>query len=64
MAALDPETLRVFRYIRKNPESTCEQIAGALGLQAAYLSVTLRALRGAKRLTSTGHTRGVKWTAV
>jgi predicted HTH transcriptional regulator len=57
-AATDAE---IVAYVRRNPGATCHQVAGALGELAALVSVKLRALRAAGKLTSEGKTKGTRW---
>ena len=54
----------IMSYVRHYPGSTCFAIAAGIGERTWYVSGELRALRAAGKLTSTGNTRGTKWTAV
>jgi hypothetical protein len=53
---------RVLIYLRKHPGSTCGEIALKLEEKAALVSLALRELRAAGKLTSEGKTRGTRWT--
>lgn len=53
----------IVAYVRRNPGVTCQQIAAGIDERAAIVSVELRSLRAAGRLTSGGkNTRGTRWS--
>jgi len=54
---------RVLIYVRKHPGSTCGEIARKLEEKPALVSLALRELRAAGKLTSEGNTRGTRWSA-
>jgi hypothetical protein len=55
-------TTRVLIYVRKHPGSTCFEIALKLEEKPALVSLALRELRAAGKLTSTGRTKGTRWS--
>lgn len=55
-------TARVLIYVRKHPGARCYEIALKLEESPALVSLALRELRAAGKLTSTGNTRGTRWS--
>ncbi len=53
---------RVLIFVRKHPGSTCGEIALKLEEKPALVSLVLRELRAAGKVTSEGNTRGTRWT--
>jgi hypothetical protein len=56
-----PDAATVFAYVRQHPSVTCAQIARELDAPAVMVSASLRALRAAGKLRSTGNTKATKW---
>lgn len=63
MNAADATKLRVERFVKRHPGSTCAKVAQELVVPAVLVSSLLRVLRAAGKLTSTGNTRGTRWFA-
>jgi DNA-binding IclR family transcriptional regulator len=61
MATATNTAAAILSYVRRNPGLTCVQIAAGIGEGAANVSVELKSLRAAGKLTSTGNTRGTRW---
>lgn len=51
----------IVTYVRRNPGVTCQQIAAGIGERSAIVSVELKSLRAAGKVTSQGNTRGTRW---
>lgn len=58
-----PDADTVFAFVRKRAKDgvTCAEIAKELDAPAVMVSASLRALRTAGKLRSTGNTKATKW---
>lgn len=61
MNAADATKLRVKRFVKRHPGSTCAKVAQELVVPAVLVSSLLRVLRAGGELVSVGNTRGTKW---
>jgi hypothetical protein len=59
-----PAATAIVAYVRRNPGSTCQQIADGVSERATIVSVELKALRAAGKIESAGNTRGTRWRVV
>jgi hypothetical protein len=58
-----PDADTVFAFVRQHPSVTCAAIARELDAPAVMVSASLRALRAAGKLRSTGNTKATTWRA-
>ena len=56
-----PDASTVFEFVRSYPRMTCAQIAAELDAPSVVVSASLRALRSAGKLRSSGNTKATLW---